>query len=221
MQLLLLRHDVIEGNALLNFLTRAGHQVHWARHVRQARVLLDSATFDVLLLRPALPDGSSLSLVRDLRSRGIRVPALMLLESDTAEATRRRCIRAGVSDMLLEPASGAEVLARLDMMQRRRGADRVVNLGAGVVLDMDLRRIERDGAVADLTAMEWAVLEQLNRQRGRIYSRRELENVLWQQGLAAPASNSLEVIVSRLRRKLGAKLLVTHRGLGYQIIDCR
>jgi two-component system OmpR family response regulator len=220
MQLLLIRHNVIEGAALLRTLTAAGHCVQWVRRLRQARVLLDNEGYDALLLSPRLPDGSGLALVRLLRSRGQRLPVLMFLEPETAETDRSRCVRAGVNEVLVEPAAPQELLSRLEAFMRAAASARVVDIGAGVALDMDLRRIQRDGLDIELTAMEWAVLQQLSRQRGRIYSRREIEDSLRRQGVAAPASNSLEVIVSRLRRKLGARLLRTHRGLGYQINDC-
>ena len=84
-------------------------------------------------------------------------------------------------------------------------------------MDADAHQAWVGGNAVDLTQMEWAVLGCLAQRRGRIFSRSEIENRLHALGLADAASNSLEVIISRLRKKLGATLISTHRGLGYRL----
>ncbi len=84
-------------------------------------------------------------------------------------------------------------------------------------LDVDARSVRRGDRPVELTAMEWAVVACLARRPGRIYTRNEIESQLAEQGLGDADSNSLEVIVSRLRKKLGAASISTHRGLGYRL----
>ena len=102
----------------------------------------------------------------------------------------------------------------------RRSAPPAPGVGdTGLRIDLPGRQVWLDGTRITLTPMEWAVLACIARRPGRIYSRGEIEDQLHALGLADAASNSLEVIVSRLRKKLGADAISTHRGLGYRLED--
>ena len=111
------------------------------------------------------------------------------------------------------------MLARIDAVARRSGVtDPQAVRAQAASLDFDAKRALRNGDPVTLTAMEWALLGRLASRPGRIWSRAELEQALHvQAGRDEVESNSLEVIVSRLRRKLWASLISTHRGLGYRL----
>jgi|GEM_PF-30250 len=216
MSTLLLEDDLDLGEVVFHHLSAAGHRVHWCKLLAQAR---EAEAVDLALLDLGLPDGDGLSLLREWRSAGRRLPVIVLTARDQV-SDRIRGLQAGADDYLVKPFDLDEMLARIDAVRRRterRRADRGVRRTTmGVSLDLSARVAQREGQPIELTAMEWAVLALIARQPGRIFSRSSIEAELLGRGLAEGDSNSLEVIVSRLRKKLGASAISTHRGLGYR-----
>ena len=222
MHLLLLEDDVDLGQAVADHRVAAGHPVHWCRHLAEAR----TATPPELALPDLhLPDGDGLELWRAWRAAGHGWPVIVLTARDQ---TRDRILglQAGADDHLVKPFDLDELLARVDAVSRRsRPAASPLPAAAPVAgaagppwqLNLAARSAWRGGELLNLTQMEWAVLACLAQWRGRIYSRNEIEHRLDTLGLADAASNALEVIVSRLRKKLGAAAISTHRGLGYRL----
>lgn len=208
--MLLLEDDADLGRALAEHLVAAGHAVSWCRSLDEARdPAIEDAEF--ALLDRMLPDGDALDLLREWRRAGRSTPAIAITARDQI-ADRIAGLRAGADDYLVKPFDLNEMLARVDAVARRaespvpqRRRDDISGWQPGVMGDVRL------------TAMECAVLECLRAGRGRIYSRDEIEAHLAMRGFGDAASNSLEVIVSRLRRKLGAGLISTLRGLGYRL----
>jgi two-component system OmpR family response regulator len=210
MDLLLLEDDADLGRALADHLGAAGHRVHWCRCLAEAAAAPEPA---LALLDLQLPDGDGLDLLRRWRAIGRRAPVIVLTARDQV-SDRIRGLQAGADDYLVKPFDLDELLARIDAVARRSGGSAPVDR---LQIDTAARSVRMAGAAIDLTQMEWTVLACLARRRGRIYSRSEIEDDLHAQGLADAASNSLEVIVSRLRKKLGAAAISTHRGLGYRL----
>jgi two-component system, OmpR family, response regulator len=207
MDILLLEDDIDLGAAVAELLEACGHQVHWCKRVAQARA---APAPDMALLDLNLPDGDALLLLRGWRADGDRRPVIVLTARDQV-SDRVRGLQAGADDYLVKPFDLDELVARVQALQRR--IDPVQqSLVGGVDIDLARRHARRDGQPVDLTATEWAVLESLARRNGYICLREQL-------GAALPGdhSNSLEVIVSRLRRKLGPHAISTHRGLGYRL----
>jgi len=212
MHLLLLEDDPDLGQAVAEHLRAQGHAVQWCR------LLAEAATPpppDLALLDLHLPDGDGLGLLRQWRASGRHWPVIVLTAMDQV-SDRIRGLQAGADDYLVKPFDLDELAARVAAVARRMVAPHRLAIGA---LDLDLERgtVQRDGQAQDLTSMEWTVLACLARRPGRIYSRGEIEERLHERGLADASSNSLEVIVSRLRKKLGAGCISTHRGLGYRL----
>jgi two-component system OmpR family response regulator len=207
MQVLLLEDDIDLGQAVAEHLEARGDSVHWCKRIAQARA---AAVPDIALLDLNLPDGDALLLLRSWRAQGDARPVIVLTALDQV-SDRVRGLQAGADDYLVKPFDLEELTARIDALRRRVDPPPRLVVGA-VALDLPNRRAQRDGAPIDLTATEWAVLEGLARREGRICGRELL-------GAALPGdhSNSLEVIVSRLRKKLGAEAITTHRGLGYRL----
>jgi len=214
--LLLLEDDLDLGQAVADHLAAAGHRVSWHQRVAQARAAPAPA---MALLDLQLPDGDGLDLLRQWRAEGRDCPVIVLTARDQV-SDRIRGLQAGADDYLVKPFDLNELLARVDAVARRcLGPAAAAQPAAGPAwrLDVDAHEAWRGDERIDLTQMEWAVLACLARRRGRIYSRGEIEGRLHALGLADAASNSLEVIVSRLRKKLGAGAISTHRGLGYRL----
>lgn len=214
MNLLLLEDDLDLGQAVADHLKAAGHAVTWCRSLAQARAADVPA---LALIDMQLPDGDGLSLLQAWRAAGRDGPVIVLTARDQV-SDRIRCLQAGADDYLVKPFDLDELLARVIAVARRSaGTALPVAVRGSLRLDTDAHQAWRDGEPIDLTQMEWAVLGCLAQRPGRIYSRGEIEGRLHGQGLAESSSNSMEVIISRLRKKLGAGIISTHRGLGYRL----
>jgi two-component system OmpR family response regulator len=210
---LLLEDDTDLGQAVVDHLRAAGHGVRWCRCIAEAEAAPAPA---LALLDLQLPDGDGLGLLRHWRASGQRWPVIVLTARDQI-SDRIRGLQAGADDYLVKPFNLDELLARVDAVARRAVPASVRGSADGrLQLDLQSHQAWRGGEHIDLTQMEWAVLACLAQWPGRIYSRAEIEGRLAQLGLVEAASNSLEVIVSRLRKKLGAETISTHRGLGYR-----
>jgi two-component system, OmpR family, response regulator len=215
MELLLLEDDEDLGQAVLDHLAAAGHQLQWCRCIADTET---AAPWALALLDLQLGDGDGLDLLRRWRQAGLRQPVIVLTARDQV-SDRIRGLQAGADDYLVKPFDLDELLARIDAVARRSGpAAEAPPAPAGALrLDLPAHALWRGDQRIDLTQMEWAVLDCLAQHSGRIYSRGEIEDRLHHLGLAEASSNSLEVIVSRLRKKLGAGTISTHRGLGYRL----
>jgi two-component system OmpR family response regulator len=223
MQLLLLEDDIDLGQAVVDHLEARGHRVAWMKRCNQVEpALAADARVELMLFDLALPDGDAVDLLRRLRAGGERRPVIALTARDQV-SDRIRGLQAGADDYLVKPFDLDELVARIDAVARRSGVtDPLALRTPQATLDFEAKRAWRaeggDGAAVTLTAMEWALLGRLASRPGRIWSRAELEQAL-QTGAGRDEvdSNSVEVIVSRLRRKLGPALISTHRGLGYRL----
>jgi two-component system OmpR family response regulator len=212
MHVLLLEDDIDLGQAVTDHLEAAGHQVHWCKLIAQTQ---EPGSADFALLDLQLPDGDALGLLRQWRAAGLRLPVLVMTARDQV-SDRIRGLEAGADDYLVKPFDLDEMLARMSAIQRRSTPSPHIKV-QDCEFDLAHLRAWRRGSGVDLTAMEWTVLRVLCGHIGRIYSRNDIESTLVAGGLLAGESNTLEVIISRLRKKLGAPLITTHRGLGYRL----
>ena len=172
--------------------------------------------YDAIVLDLMLPGRSGLEVLAALRAAGRRAPVLLLTARDGV-ADRVGGLNAGADDYLVKPFAVEELVARLHALIRR-AADLPspwVELGA-IRVDLSGHRVFRDGAEVALTARESAILELLVRERGRVVARRTISEHVYADEDEV-ASNTIEVHVAALRRKLGDDLIETRRGLGYLI----
>lgn len=200
---------------LARTLRRDGHETFTASTAKQARTMLDASSVDVVVLDVALPDGSGIDVCRDLRRGGVVTPVL-LLTAHAAVPERVAGLDAGADDFLGKPFAVAELRARVRALGRRGPELRPLEIRCGdALLDFRARRAERADVEVPLTAREWSLLELLAARAGRFVARTEILDIVWGSDLDATAS--LEVIVARIRRKLGENVLRTMRGHGYAL----
>lgn len=216
MRIMLLEDDPIIGSAVRDHVAAGGHGVDWARDLMTATDLRAVVRYDLFLIDMVLPDGSGLSQVRQIREAGSDA-AVIILSAQSDVADRIAGLNAGADDYLVKPFDLSELDARVAAVSRRANARPAPEVAIGTLrINLSLKRILRDGVPVDLTGREWAVLERLIRRDHETVPRTAIEEALYDLG-SEIESNTVEVYVSRLRKKLGKGAITTVRGLGYQM----
>lgn len=197
-------------------LAEAGYAVDTALDGERADFLAQTERYDAVVLDLGLPKVDGITLLRRWREAGLAVPVLVL----TARGSWHEKvlgIDSGADDYVAKPFRMEELLARLRALIRRASGQMTPTLrSGGVTLDPRLSRVTLDGAPVKLTSHEFRVLSYLMHHRGRVVSQAELTEHIYAQDFDRE-SNTVEVFIARLRRKLGPSFIETVRGLGYRI----
>jgi two-component system OmpR family response regulator len=177
---------------------------------------MSATSYDLLLLDLMLPDGRGIGFLKGLRTRGDVTPVIILTALDQV-SDRIEGLNAGADDYLVKPFDLSELSARIGSVARRYSGNPNPILTHGP-LDIDLaaRSVHRDGRHVPLTAREWALFEAFLARPGQLLSKAQLEEKLYAFD-AEVESNTIEVHVSRLRKKLGSAIIETERGMGYRL----
>lgn len=220
MNVLVVEDDEETSEFVSRALAREGMAVTIAPDLARAGAELANARFDVVVLDVMLPDGSGIALCRDMRAASSMIPVLFLSARGTV-GSRVEGLSAGGDDYLPKPFAVRELVARVRALGRRGPLVRPLRRRVGTIeIDLLGRRAERDGVELPLTAREWAVLELLIAREGQVVSFDELLETLWGTP-SARARASLEVIMTRLRKKLSAspkqRVIQNVRAIGYRI----
>ncbi len=216
MRVLLVEDDPQLGDGLMVGLRQAGFAVDWVKDGVAADLALAGESFDLLVLDLGLPRLSGMDLLRRLRGRGQTLPVLILTARD-ATADKIAGLDGGADDYLVKPIDLDELAARVRALTRRAAGRALPLLRHGqVALDPASHRVTIDGAVVEFSTREFALLQALLENAGRVMSRAQLEGSIygWRD---EPESNALEVHIHHLRRKLGADFIKTLRGVGYVV----
>lgn len=216
MRVLLVEDDRLLGDGLQAGLADAGHAVNWVRDGEAAVAALGSERFAAVVLDLGLPRRDGLSVLEWLRGQGDDTPVLILTARDGV-GDRVKGLDLGADDYVVKPFDLDEIAARLRALVRRaNGRTRPLVQHGGLILDPAARSVTLDGEPVVLTGREFELLQLLLDNAGRVLTRRTLEEQLynWEE---AVESNALEVHVHHLRRKLGASLIRTVRGVGYMV----
>lgn len=216
MRLLLVEDDTMIGEALLDLLRGEHYAVDWVRDGEMADTALRAQSYDLVLLDLGLPRRDGLDVLRHLRARRDNVPVLVATARD-AVGDRVAGLDAGADDYVVKPYDMTELLARIRALIRRRaGLGAPVFSHRGVTLNPATHEATLNGQPVALSAREWAVIEPLIARPGVLLSRAQLEEKLysWKDDIS---SNAVEVYIHGLRKKLGAGLIQTVRGLGYTV----
>ena len=214
MRVLLAEDDELLGSGLKAGLGLHGFAVDWVRYGVAAERELLARQHEVAVLDLGLPRQDGLDALAAVRAKGVRTPVLVLTARDAIDA-RIQGLDGGADDYLVKPVDLGELAARLRALVRRAHGVPTTRLMLGeVALDPAARQVWRGGEPVELSVREFDLLHVFMLQAGRVLSREQLEQHLYKWGNEV-SSNAVEVHVHNLRRKLGAELIETVRGVGY------
>ncbi|WP_299360489.1 response regulator transcription factor [uncultured Paracoccus sp.] len=216
MRILLIEDDTVLGAAVRDQIAGDGQSVDWVMRLDAARDAMAGAAYDLILLDLMLPDGRGIGFLKDLRAQGDVTPVIIVTALDQV-SDRIEGLNVGADDYLVKPFDLSELTARIGSVARRYAGNPnpIVTHGA-LEIDLAARSIRRDGKPVHLTAREWALFEAFLSRPGQLLSKAQLEEKLYAFDTEVE-SNTIEVHVSRLRKKLGAQFIETERGLGYRL----
>ena len=222
MRILLVEDDPQVARVIRRGLTENSYAVDVVATGEDALYRAGVGEYDALVLDVLIPAPDGFEVCRRLRSEGLRVPILMLTARD-AVGDRVEGLDAGADDYLIKPFQFEELLARLRALLRRGGPVHAPLLRVGVLeLDTRSHRVRLEEKPITLTTKEYALLEYLARNAGRIVGRAEIADHVWDEEFDS-FSNLIEVYVNRLRRNIekvsDRKLIHTVRGAGYMLED--
>ena len=216
MRVLIVEDEAALAGQLRRTLEAAGYATDAADDGERAEFLGQTEDYDAVILDLGLPRIDGLSVLRRWREAGVVTPVLILTARGSWHE-RVLGIDGGADDYLIKPFRMEELLARLRALIRRAsGHLRPALASGGVRLDARSAQVTRDGVPVRLTGHEFRVLSYLMHQQGRVVSQSELTDHIYAQD-ADRDSNTVEVFIARLRRKLGPSVIETVRGLGYRV----
>ncbi|MBO9628762.1 MAG: response regulator transcription factor [Shinella sp.] len=216
MRILLIEDDAVLGDAVRDYVAGLGHAVDWMQTLDDGRAAARAVDYDLILLDLRLPDGRGLTLLTELRRAGAVTPVIILTAHDQI-SDRIEGLNSGADDYLVKPFNLGELGARMLAVARRYAGSSLPILETGALsIQLADRRVLRDGQPVDLSGREWAVLARLANRPDAIVSKSEIEEALYAFG-SEIESNTVEVYVSRLRKKLGKDCVETLRGIGYRL----
>ena len=217
MHILIVDDDLDLGRALKQALHAEQITSEWVRRVAEAsRFIEQKNTYDCVLLDLSLPDGAGLDLLRRWRQAGLSAPLIIITAQSSLEE-RLAGLEGGADDFVLKPFVTAELIARIRAVVRRYARQTSEVWKVGLLEILPRARVARlDGNPVDLSLREFNVLLELARDYGAVVSKKDLSTRL--EPLGDPVDMAtIEVHVSNLRRKIGAQLIVTVRGVGYML----
>lgn len=216
MRLLLVEDDPALGEGVRTGLRQEGYTIDWLQDGASALHALQTEEFDLVVLDLGLPRLDGIELLKRLRSGGATLPVLILTARDATE-DRIAGLDAGADDYLVKPFDLNELKARLRALLRRStGRATVLIEHAGITLDPSSQQVTYNGHTVVLTPKEYLLLHELLAQPGKVFTRERLTQLLygWEE---EAESNTLEVHIYHLRKKLFSELIRTVRGIGYLV----
>lgn len=216
MRILLIEDDTVLGAAIHDQIAADGQSVDWVTRLDAAADAMRGAVYDLILLDLMLPDGHGIPFLKTLRVRGDVTPVIILTALDQV-SDRIEGLNAGADDYLVKPFDLAELSARVGSVARRYTGNPNPFITHGPLeIDLTARCIHRDGKPIQLTAREWTLFEAFLSRPGQLLSKAQLEEKLYAYDTEV-GSNTIEVHVSHLRKKLGSQIIKTERGMGYRL----
>jgi two-component system response regulator QseB len=216
MRLLLVEDDEMIAETVLESMRREGDAIDWAQDGRAAELSLGNGVYDLVLLDLGLPRKDGFDLLSGYRRQGGEAPVIILTARDAVNY-RVRGLDAGAADYLIKPFDLDELAARARALLRRRtGQKQPVYTYGELTLDPAAHEVTKGGVPLALVPREFALMQALIEEPARVFTRAELEDKLYGWGEEV-GSNTIEVHVHSLRRKIGAEQVVTVRGVGYRL----
>jgi two-component system response regulator QseB len=204
------------AETVLESMGREGYAIDWAQDGRAAELSLGNGVYDLVLLDLGLPKKDGIDLLNSYRKQGGQAPVIILTARDSVNE-RIRGLDAGADDYLIKPFDLDELAARARALLRRRtGQKQPIYSHGELTLDPAAHEVRKNSAPVALVPREFALLQALIEEPARVFTRSELEDKLYGWGDEV-GSNTIEVHVHSLRRKIGAEQIVTVRGVGYRL----
>lgn len=220
MRILLVEDDELLGDGLRTGLIQYGYTVDWLKDGLAADQALRTENFDVVVLDLGLPKLIGITVLQNLRSRGQTAPVIILTARDSTE-DRVKGLDSGADDYLTKPFDLDELCARMRALQRRSTTRAEPTLThENIVLDPAAHSVTLHGKLINVSRREFALLQKLLENAGRVLSREHLAQSLYGWGEDVD-SNALEVHIHNLRKKFGQEFIHTIRGIGYMIAKCK
>lgn len=216
MRILLIEDNAGLGQAAYEQLAEDGHAVDWVQRLNHADTSVHTTAYDLILLDLMLPDGQGLDFLRKRRAVGDATPVIILTARDQI-SDRIAGLNAGADDYLVKPFDLFELSARIAAVARRYSGNPNPQMQLGELqINLADRTVQRAGLAVELTAREWSLFEAFIQRPSALLSKSQLEERLYAFG-AEIESNTIEVYISRLRKKLGHQMIETVRGVGYRL----
>lgn len=217
MRILLVEDDAVLGAAVRDHAISKGNAVDWMRRLDDAGEALETVTYGLVLLDLRLPDGRGIDFLRRRRFKGDSTPVIILTAHDQI-TDRIEGLDSGADDYLVKPFNLGELDARISAVLRRyRGNSTPVTRFGNLEINASDRRLFDGEREIELSAREWTVFDTLASRPGAVISKERIEEALYAFG-SEVESNTVEVYISRLRKKLGKEHMQTIRGIGYKLV---
>ena len=216
MRILLVEDDALLGDGIQKSLNHLGFTVDWMRDGKQGENALTGEEYAAVVLDLGLPQQDGLTLLQSVRDKGLRTPILILTARD-GKLDKLKAFGLGADDYVVKPLDMEELAARLRALIRRSAGRASPRLRLGKVeIDPASHLAWCEDKPVNLSAKEFAILELLMQNAGRVLTRAQLEQSLygWEDGAD---SNTVEVFIHHLRKKLGSDFIQTLRGIGYTV----
>ena len=216
MRVLLVEDDELLGDGIRTGLRHYGHTIDWVKDGKAANDVLTTTfeNFDIIVLDLGLPKMSGLDVLKSLREKNVTTPVVILTARETVD-DRVKGLDAGADDYITKPFDLDELCARMRALQRRSKARaKPILTYANITLDPASHIVHIDGEQIMISRREFALLQKLIENAGRVISREQLNQTLYGWGENID-SNALEVHIHNLRKRFGTNLIRTIRGVGY------
>ncbi len=220
MRILLIEDDELLASGLMSALTRANHLVERVGDGQKAIQAFDHDHFDIAILDLGLPKIDGTEVLKHIRQKGHQTPVLILSARDATQ-DRILGLDLGADDYLTKPFELDELMARIRVLERRRSGHRVNQLQLGKLsIDLSALSVTWDGKLVDLQRREFMLIKKLAENPHQVFTRDQLEESLygWNDGVE---SNTIDVHIHNLLKKISADIIKTMRGVGYRIGDLK
>ena len=216
MRVLLIEDDKSLGRAVRDHLVNQNNAVDWAENLEDAYAAVSTTRYDFILLDLRLPDGSGLDFLKNIRTKNLTSPVVILTAHDQI-SERIEGLNSGADDYIVKPFDLYELTARIGAVARRTNglSKSEIKIGS-MTLDMENKRIFIDNKEVELSAREWAIIEHMASHPNMLVTKAQIEDTIYAFG-SEVESNTVEVYISRLRKKIGKDRIKTHHGRGYSL----
>ena len=216
MRVLLIEDDKSLGRAVRDHLINQNNAVDWAETLEDAYSAVATTHYDFILLDLRLPDGSGLDFLKNIRAKNLGSPVVILTAHDQI-SERIEGLNSGADDYIVKPFDLYELTARIGAVARRTNglSKSEIRIGS-MTLDMENKRLFIDNKEIELSSREWAIIEHMATHPNMLVTKAQIEDTIYAFG-SEVESNTVEVYISRLRKKIGKDRNKTHHGRGYSL----